>query len=425
MTHEDERPPQPAGLDDELDFPARVEQVPRFIAALRRECARPQHGQVAGLIAMAETLRRWERPITDALPWSTFSDDDLLVCMGDFAAFRVSLERTFGPEGDAALREGLGDRDAATRSHIKADLFIVTAGSSTDGVCALRLDMRGPRSGRELAARQTGHVGRHLLEEELTRRLAGAPAGAQALAAQIVQGFSAEAARTAAEARARTVDKLAWKKVPKPMRERLLDEDGQHFKGRAGALRHLVNAARFLAGESDTLSARTTDDLVKDALAGKFNGLPQAFAHRLVDYGRTVLGGADDVFNPIGGRDPRSRTNRPLIVEFKTDAASEPIGPEEKTAGAPPTSRRARRLPWDGSAPLAPPPDHAADAVDLQRFLAQHREHRHGAECAGRIEHDKATVDELAEDFAVSRPTIYAWIERFRAAFRAWREGRA
>jgi hypothetical protein len=62
----------PAGLDDELDFPVRVEELPRFIAALRRECARPQCGQIGRLIAMAEALRLSEGLDTDALPWSTF-----------------------------------------------------------------------------------------------------------------------------------------------------------------------------------------------------------------------------------------------------------------------------------------------------------------------------------------------------------------
>jgi hypothetical protein len=77
-----------------LDFPAGVDQVPRFIQALSRECARPQHGKVGGLIALAEALRGREKPITDGLPWATFSDEDLLACMGDFAIFRAALERT-------------------------------------------------------------------------------------------------------------------------------------------------------------------------------------------------------------------------------------------------------------------------------------------------------------------------------------------
>ncbi len=373
---------------DDLDFPTTSKDWPRFLKALRRECARPRQGKVGALLALAQQIRREELADSERAPWAEFPIEALLSALNDFAQFRAALACTFGDEGDRALIP-LADQPAA-RNYCQALLFLVTAPLSV-AAPAFPVEVQGPRAGQEIDRRLQSHVGRHVLFDHLAEDMqAGAPEG-RAAAARVVSGFSEDALRSFADQKRAILARLAWAHVPRPVQAQALGAEGPHFRSRREAIRYLVDVARWRVGPR---LPQGRGDLVRDAAAGGLDIVPRSLADRITDYVRG-LSDTGDVFDTGAGRPATTPEDRPLIFEF--DEA--------------------------GHAPTLQSEAGALDlAVDCERFLAAHPEHQRGAEAQRRNAHGESWR-EIAHGWQVSHTVVMNWARAFRVAFEAWRQG--
>lgn len=378
------------------NFPTRTGEVPDYLRAIASECRKPGRGEVGR--RLLTVFGRWRREVhlAETLPWPSFSGQEVFWCaVDDFPAYRVRLERAFGPEGDRVIREAFDLEDPFARNTMKSWLFVATA-PLTEARRALRLDVRGLRAGLELDRRLEKHVGRHFLLDLLAQRMTQAPPQAQAFAQHIVPDFSAPDSLAAfAEEKEDILTKLAWAQVAEVLKERILQEDRPHFASLRQAQQYLTDVGKFQAFRNDRLGELTLEDLVSATLAGRFNGAAQRIAHRLADRGRQLLGGARDYYNPLGGRRQQDRAQPPpLRVAFKESRAVPSPRAEEQ----------------------------AEARADRVRFLLVHPEHRRGADAVALLGsgEKRATV---ARRLGVSGETVRKDVAGFWRAFATHQEG--